>query len=65
MITKTRQASVVLAVATLLAAQAASATNGYFTHGLGVKNKGMAGAGTASPQVRKKHYRLRATQRQP
>jgi long-chain fatty acid transport protein len=25
------------------------ATNGYFTHGLGVKNKGMAGAGTALP----------------
>lgn len=27
----------------------AMATNGYFTHGLGVKNKGMAGAGTALP----------------
>ncbi len=26
------------------------ATNGYFTHGLGVKNKGMAGAGTATPE---------------
>ncbi|MFT5482599.1 MAG: long-chain fatty acid transport protein [Halieaceae bacterium] len=25
------------------------ATNGYLTHGLGTKNKGMAGAGTASP----------------
>jgi long-chain fatty acid transport protein len=28
----------------------ALATNGYFTHGLGTKNQGMAGAGTASPQ---------------
>jgi len=28
----------------------ALATNGYFTHGLGVKNKAMAGAGTADPQ---------------
>lgn len=27
----------------------ALATNGYFTHGLGTKNKAMAGAGTASP----------------
>lgn len=26
------------------------ATNGYFTHGLGVINKGMAGAGTATPE---------------
>ena len=29
--------------------QEARATNGYYTHGLGVKNKAMAGAGTASP----------------
>jgi long-chain fatty acid transport protein len=28
----------------------AFATNGYFTHGLGVINKGMAGAGTATPE---------------
>ncbi len=28
----------------------ALATNGYFTHGLGVINKGMAGAGTATPE---------------
>ncbi len=27
----------------------AFATNGYFTHGVGAKNKGMAGAGLASP----------------
>ena len=27
----------------------ALATNGYYTHGLGIKNKSMAGAGTASP----------------
>ncbi len=31
------------------ASPTAYATNGYFTHGLGVKNKGMAGAGTALP----------------
>ena len=31
-------------------AQPAWATNGYFTHGLGVKNKSMAGAGTAMPE---------------
>ena len=29
--------------------QTASATNGYFTHGIGVKNKALAGAGTAMP----------------
>lgn len=28
----------------------AFATNGYFTHGTGTKNKGMAGAGLASPE---------------
>lgn len=28
----------------------AFATNGYFTHGLGTKNKAMAGAGTAMPE---------------
>jgi len=28
----------------------AYATNGYFTHGLGVINKGLAGAGTATPE---------------
>ncbi len=33
----------------LISSQTALATNGYFTHGLGVKNKGMAGAGTALP----------------
>lgn len=33
----------------ILSSQSAMATNGYFTHGLGVKNKGLAGAGTALP----------------
>lgn len=28
----------------------AYATNGYFTHGIGTKNKAMAGAGTAMPE---------------
>jgi len=31
-------------------ASPAFATNGYFTHGTGTKNKGMAGAGLASPE---------------
>ena len=48
--TKTRQVSIAIAAAALLMAQSASATNGYFTHGIGTKNKGLAGAGTASPQ---------------
>lgn len=34
----------------LAVAVEAQATNGYFTHGLGVINKSMAGAGTATPQ---------------
>jgi long-chain fatty acid transport protein len=33
-----------------LAASFAQATNGYFAHGYGTKNKGMAGAGVALPQ---------------
>ena len=44
-----RSLPLVLTLAALGTCQSASATNGYFTHGLGVKNKGMAGAGTASP----------------
>jgi len=39
---------VIIAVAVLFSTSA-NATNGYFTHGIGVKNKAMAGAGTASP----------------
>lgn len=34
----------------LLQTTPASATNGYFTHGTGTKNKSMAGAGLASPE---------------
>ncbi|MFT4712817.1 MAG: long-chain fatty acid transport protein [Candidatus Azotimanducaceae bacterium] len=41
--------TVVLALSATFIAQGSLATNGYFTHGLGVKNKGMAGAGNASP----------------
>lgn len=44
---KTRLAT---AVVTLLLATPLWATNGYFTHGVGTKNKGMAGAGLALPQ---------------
>lgn len=35
---------------TLVLSQTVGATNGYFTHGLGIKNKSLAGAGTATPQ---------------
>ncbi len=38
------------AVALTLAAPAAFATNGYFAHGYGTKNKALGGAGTALPQ---------------
>jgi long-chain fatty acid transport protein len=44
-----RGLSLILTLAAFGTYQSASATNGYFTHGLGVKNKGMAGAGTGSP----------------
>ena len=33
----------------VLTSGTASATNGYFTHGVGTKNKGMVGAGLAMP----------------
>jgi long-chain fatty acid transport protein len=39
----------VLLILQVLFVPSALATNGYFSHGLGVKNKAMAGAGTASP----------------
>ncbi|NOX68261.1 MAG: hypothetical protein GXP15_03670 [Gammaproteobacteria bacterium] len=39
-----------ITVALTLASGSASATNGYFTHGTGTKNKGMAGAGLAMPE---------------
>jgi len=39
-----------LATGLLAASPAALATNGYFTHGVGTKNKGMAGAGAAAPE---------------
>jgi len=38
-----------IALAMITASPLGFATNGYFSHGLGVKNKGMAGAGTAHP----------------
>ena len=42
-------ATVVATVMLTLSAGSAYATNGYFTHGVGTKNKGMAGAGLAMP----------------
>jgi long-chain fatty acid transport protein len=38
------------AIATLLLTTPVWATNGYFTHGIGTKNKGMAGSGLAMPE---------------
>jgi len=38
------------AIATLLITTPLWATNGYFTHGIGTKNKGMAGSGLAMPE---------------
>ena len=40
----------VVAVAGICAAGSAFATNGYFTHGTGTKNKAMAGSGIAMPE---------------
>lgn len=45
-----RQCKLFTAVASLLLATPLWATNGYFTHGTGTKNKGMAGAGLAMPE---------------
>jgi len=42
--------AIAVALGTAIISGQAMATNGYFTHGLGAKNEGMAGAGTASPQ---------------
>ena len=42
-------ATVLATVMLTLSAGSAYATNGYFTHGIGTKNKGMAGAGLAMP----------------
>ena len=38
------------AIATLLLTTPLWATNGYFSHGIGTKNKGMAGSGLAMPE---------------
>lgn len=47
---KTSSLRTAIALALLSASPLVFATNGYFTHGLGTKNKAMAGAGTATPQ---------------
>jgi len=39
-----------IALAVIGASPLTLATNGYFSHGVGTKNKGMAGAGTAMPE---------------
>lgn len=45
-----QNARLTTAVVALLLATPLWATNGYFTHGVGTKNKGMAGAGLALPE---------------
>lgn len=47
---KFKHSMLALAVAVVVAPTAANATNGYFAHGYGTKDKGMAGAGVALPQ---------------
>ena len=41
---------ILLTVMFLLAPMLANATNGYFTHGVGIKTRALAGAGVAFPQ---------------
>ncbi len=48
--TVTREVLLALIAGSALAPAVASATNGYFSHGYGMKAKGMAGAGVAYPQ---------------
>jgi long-chain fatty acid transport protein len=45
-----KQTRLATAIVTLLLTTPLWATNGYFTHGIGTKNKGMAGAGLALPE---------------
>lgn len=40
----------ILAISTFLISQNVNATNGYFAHGIGIKNRALAGAGVAFPQ---------------
>jgi len=47
---KTSQLAISVLTAGMCIAGSAQATNGYFTHGTGTKNKGMSGAGIALPQ---------------
>lgn len=47
---KKKSLVLVAAVAAAVAAPGAFATNGYFTHGYGIKAQGMGGAGVALPQ---------------
>lgn len=43
-------ANIILFLSVMLVSQPASASNGYFPHGVGAKNKAMAGAGMAFPE---------------
>jgi long-chain fatty acid transport protein len=45
-----KQSQLFTAIATLLLTTPLWATNGYFTHGIGTKNKGLAGSGLAMPE---------------
>ena len=48
--TTSTKAALAVAVAAALSTPAVFATNGYFAHGYGTKNKGLAGGGIALPQ---------------
>lgn len=45
-----KKSLLVAAIGSLFVASAAHATNGYFAHGYGTKNKALAGGGAALPQ---------------
>jgi len=45
-----KQSQLFTAIATLLLTTPLWATNGYFSHGIGTKNKGLAGSGLAMPE---------------
>ena len=50
MISKYGWITIIAVVTSLCAAGSAFATNGYYTHGTGTKNKSMAGSGMALPE---------------
>lgn len=48
--TNLKKTLLIVAISSVFAASTAQATNGYFAHGYGTKNKALAGGGSALPQ---------------